>query len=62
MAPVVASLLYTSLLCACLPLSMTAVNKMIQVGPWLLTLNVHGTSGLRMQIEKQLVIAFLRPE
>jgi hypothetical protein len=60
MAPAVASLLNTSLLCACLPLSTTAVNKMI--GPWLLTLNVRGTSGLRMQIEKQLVIAFLRPE
>ncbi len=67
MAPAVTSLLYTSesLLCACLPLSTTAVNKMI--GPWLLTLNVHGTSGLRMQIEKQLVVVasdciFLRPE
>jgi hypothetical protein len=61
----VTSLLFTSLLCAHLSLPTTAVNKMI--GPWLLTLNVHGTSGLRMQIEKQLVVVasdciFLRPE
>ena len=57
----VTSLLFTSLLCAHLSLPTTAVNKMI--GPWLWTLNVHGTSGLRiMEIEKQLVIAFLRPE
>jgi hypothetical protein len=54
MAPAVTSLLYTSLLCAYLSPSTTAVNKMI--GPWLVALSVHGTSGLRTQIEKQLVV------
>ncbi len=38
----------------CPPLSMTAVNRMI--GPWLVALSVHGTCGLRTQIEKQLVV------